>query len=173
MATSTNATARKRPAPKKPPAATAKKAAAAKKAPAKKAAPRKKAPAKAAPRKKAPPTRSTPTGTVDAARGASYGERGRRLWDAHADQIDGERGLVLLEEACRIADRLDGLARILGGRTELIEIRVDEGIAVFVVDAALVEARQQATVLRQLVAALPLKEIPGDGGDDDDWVDNL
>lgn len=46
-------------------------------------------------------------------------------------------------------------------RTEDYELRVD---------SALIEARQQANVLRQIVASLPMKE-PDDGGDEGDgWL---
>lgn len=105
-----------------------------------------------------------------------FGTRGQRLWDAHHEQIDGQRGLVLLEEACRIADRLDKLDGLLRGdadvwarlvhdlRTEDYELRID---------GALIEARQQANVLRQLIAALPLREAAGDGDDGEGWVDGL
>lgn len=100
--------------------------------------------------------------------------RGERLWKAHKDQVDGERGLVLLEEACRIADRLDQLdrllkgdvdawARIVASRTGEVEVRID---------AALIEARQQANVLRQIVAGLPLKEAH-DGDDAGAWIDGV
>lgn len=85
--------------------------------------------------------------------------------------------MVLLEEACRIADRLDGLARILAGENhELLRVVVtDLGEVVLVVDAALAEARQQANVLRQLVTALPFaKETPrGEEADPTDWVDGV
>ena len=105
----------------------------------------------------------------------TLGPRGRRLWDAYASAADGQRGLVLLEEACRIADRLDRLDALLVGdtdvwfrlihntRTEDYEIKVD---------AALVEARQQASVLRQLIASLPISKESGDG-DPDSWLDDL
>jgi hypothetical protein len=33
--------------------------------------------------------------------------------------VDGQRGLVLLEEACRIADRLDRLDALLVGDTDV------------------------------------------------------
>lgn len=103
------------------------------------------------------------------------GPRGTRLWDAYASAVDGQRGLVLLEEACRIADRLDRLDALLVGdtdvwfrlvhntRTEDYEIKVD---------AALVEARQQASVLRQLIASLPISKESGDS-DPDSWLDDL
>lgn len=102
-----------------------------------------------------------------------FGARGDRLWAAHYDEVVGERGLVLLEEACRIADRLDKLdaclkgdaavwSLVLNDRDEVLEVRVD---------AALVEARQQANVLRQLIVALPLREKADDGDDAGGWVD--
>ena len=64
------------------------------------------------------------------------GERGTRLFEAFRDRVD-ERGLVLLEEAARIADRLDKLDRLLTGeadvwcrlvhntRTEDYELKID------------------------------------------------
>lgn len=101
-------------------------------------------------------------------------ERGQRLWDAHHEQIDGQRGLVLLEEACRIADRLDQLDRLLRGDAELwIHLTLDRSGEVYEirVDSALTEARQQAAVLRQLIASLPLKGP--EAGDGDDWLDEV
>lgn len=103
----------------------------------------------------------------------TLGARGRRLWAALSASVVGAGGLVLLEEACRIADRLDRLDALLVGeadvwcrlvhdlRTESYELRID---------SALIEARQQANVLRQIIAALPLKERD-DGDDDEGWLD--
>lgn len=103
------------------------------------------------------------------------GERGARLYAAYEPLVDGERGLVLLEEAARIADRLDRLDALLRGeasewcrlvhdlRTDSYELRID---------SALTEARQQASVLRQLVAALPLKG-PDDGDAGESWLDDV
>lgn len=95
------------------------------------------------------------------------------MWDAHQGQVAGERGVVLLEEACRIADRLDRLDQLLKGdvgtwasiavsRDGTIELRVD---------AALTEARQQASVLRQILSGLEMRG--GDDGDSDGWLDDL
>jgi hypothetical protein len=107
---------------------------------------------------------------------SGLGPRGSALWSATADEVVGERGLLLLLEACRIADRLERLDEILRGerevwatlvhnlRTEDYELRID---------SALVEARQQANVLRQLIVSLPLKEAPSDGDDDGAWVDDV
>jgi hypothetical protein len=98
-----------------------------------------------------------------------------RLWNAYVELVD-ERGIVLLEEACRMADRLDRLEALLSGdvevwarlthnlRTEDYELRID---------SALVEARQQAATLRQILTTLPLKEAKPDDGDADDWLAGL
>lgn len=99
--------------------------------------------------------------------------RGQRLWEQmHVGM--GPAQLVLLQEACRMADRLDRLDAVLEGR-EWLSFQVGEGGSeaatqvTVVVDRALSEARQQATALKQLVAelrqsapkaALPSKPLP-------------
>lgn len=87
----------------------------------------------------------------------TLGTRGRRLWqEMSGDTLEsGKR--VLLEEACRIADRLDRLDALLAGDADAwLRFTVDEsGTEVTVnVDKALSEARQQAVALKQLVAEL-------------------
>lgn len=103
----------------------------------------------------------------------ALGPRGDRLWSSLRASVVGEQGLVLLEEACRTADRLDKLDALLRGdadvwcrlthdlRTESYELRID---------SALIEARQQANTLRQLIAGLVLKESDDDADDPDAWV---
>lgn len=65
---------------------------------------------------------------------------------------------VLLEEACRIADRLDRLDALLSGDSgswvRLVEDKGDPERQIVVVDRALAEARQQAVALKQLIAEL-------------------
>lgn len=64
---------------------------------------------------------------------------------------------VLLEEACRIADRLDKLDTILRGDADAwMRFRVDEsGTEVTVtLDKVLAEARQQAVALKTIVTEL-------------------
>lgn len=100
-----------------------------------------------------------------------FGPRGARLWAAYCEQADGERGLALLEEVCRTADRLDRLDALLTGQDEwwqLVEIP-GSGVVEVQVDKALAEARQQGAALRQLLESLPLKER--DDGDGDGWLD--
>lgn len=90
-----------------------------------------------------------------------FGPRGGRLWrDSLADPAlnlsPAER--VLLEEACRLADRLDRLDDFLAGRGDVwlrFHARNEDGSIVrVVVDRALSEARQQADTLRGIVADL-------------------
>ncbi|WP_123378604.1 hypothetical protein [Pseudokineococcus lusitanus] len=74
--------------------------------------------------------------------------------------------LLVLEEAARTADRLDQLDDVIAGRgvLELMHFRSvperdgDERHVVMTVDAVLAEARQQQTVLKQLLAALRLPD---------------
>lgn len=65
---------------------------------------------------------------------------------------------VVLDEACRLADRLDRFARVLDGDGETwasIREAHSEGMpAVLVVSSVVGEARMTATVLRQLIAEL-------------------
>lgn len=92
------------------------------------------------------------------------GERGARLWqDMDGDKLaPGQR--VLLEEACRIADRLDQLDALLRGEAD-VWARItlpkgDDSELVLRVDAAMSEARQHATALKQLVAELRAAAVP-------------
>jgi hypothetical protein len=62
---------------------------------------------------------------------------------------------VLLDEACRIADRLDRLDALLAGRDDgWLRLSYEGDQVTVVVDALLAESRQQATALRGLVAEL-------------------
>lgn len=86
--------------------------------------------------------------------------RGRRLWAAVLELHDlGPAEVVLLEEACRLTDRLDRLDRVLIGKAEMLRaVTNDEGDVRLVVDSALSEARQQANVLKQLLTSLRLPD---------------
>jgi hypothetical protein len=84
--------------------------------------------------------------------------RGERLWrDMKGDGLDPAQR-VLLEEACRIADRLDKLDRLLAGSAHdwvsLVESKGDPERQEVVIDRPLAEARQQATALKQLIAEI-------------------
>jgi DNA-binding transcriptional LysR family regulator len=96
---------------------------------------------------------------------ALYGRRGQALWDeSTAGQEFDAAGRVLLEEACRIADRLDRLEALIAGddrewaRIEFT-VRGDRKEVRLVFDDALAEARQQANALRQIVTTLRLGTV--------------
>jgi len=83
--------------------------------------------------------------------------RGRRLWR----EMDGDTRTgadkVLVEEACRLADRLDRLDAIVNGDPgEWMRFRVSEDGAEVTVtlDKALDQARQYAVALTQVLAKL-------------------
>lgn len=70
-----------------------------------------------------------------------------------ADLTPGQ--LLLLEEAARIADRLDRLdAQLDGGDWLRLQLSPQSGDVIVIVDKALSEARQQATALKQIIAEL-------------------
>ncbi|HEY9375186.1 hypothetical protein [Streptomyces sp.] len=83
---------------------------------------------------------------------AGLGERGRRLWiESMAQWQLIPTHLVLLEEACRISDRLDLLDALIRG----ISARTDDGEGGSAdISGFLAESRQQATALRGLVAEI-------------------
>jgi hypothetical protein len=83
--------------------------------------------------------------------------RGRQLWRELAKDLRTPAQRVLLEEACRIADRLEQLDRLLRGESatwlRLVE-DIDTGEVTVVVDKALAEARQQQLALSRLMAEI-------------------
>lgn len=91
------------------------------------------------------------------------GTRGKRLWkDLHELTEFDPAQLAILEEACRTADRLDRLDAILrGADAEWLTLRLgaDEGDVTVVLAGPLAEARQQQTVLKQLLVALRLPDV--------------
>lgn len=101
---------------------------------------------------------------------------GDRLRDALACADESFAIGVLVEEACRIADRLEQLnatltgddntwMRLTKGRDQVIEVRID---------TALQESRQQATVLRQLLAEIRRQRGGEDQpGPEDDVLNDL
>lgn len=89
-----------------------------------------------------------------------FASRGRALWKAmHTTGASyTPMQMVLLEEACRIADRLDRLDAVLSGGAydwlDLIGAKGNPDRQEIIVDKALSEARQQALALKQIVAEL-------------------
>lgn len=90
-------------------------------------------------------------------------ERGSRIWAAVVGEVD-VAGREILLEACRTADRLDELDRIVHGDgvLELMRFRTNDlGDEVTVsFDNVLSEARQQQVVFQRLVQSLKLSDQP-------------
>nr|MDT0660848.1 hypothetical protein [Micromonospora sp. DSM 115978] len=104
----------------------------------------------------APVTAVTPS---NAPRPPQLGTRGRRLWTnvTGAGPTLRPTELVLLEEACRTADRCDHLDRILrGDENAWLHLRGerDEQVVRVVVTEVLQEVRQQQAALKGLLAEL-------------------
>ena len=80
---------------------------------------------------------------------------GQALWSSVADAFElEEHERALLQEACRVADRLEALDAVV--RAEGVTIATPQGAKAH---PALVEARQQGVVLtRRLVASLRLPD---------------
>lgn len=110
-------------------------------------------------------------------RPSGFGVRGSALHEALKGRFaEDPAGMVLLVEACRLADRLDGLNEAVAGRgvIELMRLRsmlgsgdgVDSPIQVEVkFDSVLAEARQQANTLRLLLGQIA-PDVPAAKGED-------
>ena len=90
---------------------------------------------------------------------ADLGARGKALWQSLGrSEFDADGVLAL--EACRAADRLDELDRVIAGEGVLNLMRFrtvvggDEPVVVVKFDSALGEARQQQNALRQMLITL-------------------
>ncbi|HEY9354597.1 MAG TPA: hypothetical protein VIP28_15150 [Nocardioides sp.] len=89
------------------------------------------------------------------ARESPRGPRGQELWDALADEGLGPAHRLLLDETCRMADRLDRLNGSLENKNTWLRFEAaDGGSVVVVVDGVLAEYRQQVATLRSLVAEI-------------------
>lgn len=104
------------------------------------------------------PAAVTPAVTRDSvARPDRLGRRGRALWDlSSADGPLKPAEQVILEEACRLADRLERLDALLRGEdrewARLAPASLDGSVVRVVVDGLLSETRQQQVALKQLLA---------------------
>jgi len=96
---------------------------------------------------------------------------GQRLISDLSHQGDPYAITVMIVEAARIADRLERLDAALTGETQTW-LRLTEGrdaVLELRVDNALAEARQQATVLRHLIAEVQRQRLhTKDAPTDDD-----
>ncbi|MCT1710719.1 hypothetical protein M3B38_01785 [Dietzia cinnamea] len=103
---------------------------------------------------------------------------GERLAEALTEDGDSAELLAMIEEAGRIKDRLDRLHALDSGDRELwmtlTELRDGGGEYKVTIDQPLQEARQLATVFRQMLAEIARRrEKPGGGGGDGDVLDGL
>ena len=96
--------------------------------------------------------------------------RGRRTWKAMAEGGMATEQVLLLEEVCRTADRLDELDELLRGKGswfDLVEQAEGSGVGTVVIDRALSEVRQQQNVFKQMlvtVRQLAPGSVPQDRG---------
>lgn len=104
-------------------------------------------------------------------------EGGQQLFDELSLATDSYELTALIVEAARIKDRLDHLNRVLAGDEglwlRLVPSRGDSEVLEIRVDSAAQEARQLATVFRQMLADIERRRISdgdsegsGKGGDD-------
>lgn len=95
---------------------------------------------------------------------AELGKRGSKLWEDVIGTLELDAARIgMLEEACRMADRLDALDAALRSQDAIYSVERDEKDVsgrrfLLVVDEALKEARQQQNVFKQLLAALRLPD---------------
>jgi hypothetical protein len=87
---------------------------------------------------------------------AGLGPRGRRLWREVGADEDSPTRRLLVEEACRLADRLDRLDALLSGKSSAwLTLAEKSGTELtVVVDKVLSEARLHAVSLKLLIAEL-------------------
>jgi hypothetical protein len=75
---------------------------------------------------------------------------------------------LLLDEACRLVDRLDRFDDLISGESSAwLEFEVQEAQVVVVISSVVAEARQTVSELRQVVTRLNLpaaEEAPASGG---------
>jgi hypothetical protein len=88
-------------------------------------------------------------------RNCEYGPRGQQFRDALLDAELGPAHQLLVDEAARMADRLDRLDSALNDKGTWLRFEsTDGGDIVVTIDNVLAEARQQATALKGIVAEL-------------------
>ncbi|WP_280224946.1 hypothetical protein [Nocardia farcinica] len=101
-----------------------------------------------------------------------FDDRGRELFESLHDPGDPPALTALVVEAARIVDRLDRLDALLSGDRDLwarlVPARRDDDVLEVRIDSAMQEARQQASVLRQLLAEINRRKEPAPDGDGDD-----
>ena len=101
--------------------------------------------------------------TTIAGNNCEYGPRGAQFREALSGEQLSPAHRLLVDEAARIADRLDRLDYALQNKGEWLRFETaDGGEIVVTIDNVLAEARQQATALKGIVselrAGLPAQE---------------
>ncbi|MGF7125023.1 hypothetical protein [Rhodococcus sp. BE178] len=95
------------------------------------------------------------------------GDGGAKIFDQLATPTDPYELTALIVEAGRIKDRLDQLHRLMTGEEELwmrlVPTRGDSEVLEIRIESAAQEARQLATVFRQMLADIERRR--GDSGD--------
>lgn len=94
------------------------------------------------------------------------GPGGAALWAELHEETDPADLTVLIQEACRMADRLDQLDGALKADGILRLIEREDDVVEVVVSSPMSEARQQANALRLLLTDIAKRR--GTGGDDED-----
>jgi hypothetical protein len=86
------------------------------------------------------------------------GDRGSWLWEQlTTDGVWDASGLVLIMEACRLADRLEQMDRLLRGDIDTwTRVEIRDGELALKVDAVVGEARLHAGALARILAQLRL-----------------
>ncbi|WLP90246.1 hypothetical protein [Gordonia sp. NB41Y] len=115
---------------------------------------------------------------TDVGEESRFGRRGRRLWAELATESTPEAILVLIEEACRTADRCDRLhwACKRDGIIELVERDLPaggDGTYQIEIGSAMAEARQQGAALKALLAEIAKRQVDSPSGEDDDVLGGL
>lgn len=104
----------------------------------------------------------------------SMTESARALFESLRKPEMGADGVALCLEAARMKQRLDQLDAILAGESEIFSTtQLESGDLVMKVDSALQEARQLATVFRQVIEAIYRRWPDEDGQEDDDVLSGL
>ncbi|MGV9666945.1 hypothetical protein [Nocardia niigatensis] len=100
------------------------------------------------------------------------------LYESLSDPTDTPELSALVLEAARIKHRLDRLDRLISGDEELWAYLVtakggDEAVLEVRIDNAMTEARQQATVFRQMLAEIVRRRGQNNGAGEYDPLDDL
>lgn len=122
------------------------------------------------------PWQSGPPGGLNTFRPLGLGPAGSALWADLTAEGDPFSTLALITEACRITDRLARLDELLRGDADVWSTLIERSSGDYYelrIDSAMAEARQQASVLRQLLAEVRRRKGDAPPGDDDDGLADL